>query len=231
MSGPRVVLPYVLPRLDWGHRLGKADYREVSVPAVELLSEYFTEMNLGVAYERFVQGPENRSRPHELTEGNWRAAFLVHARGMSRATMADLLGRTLPELESVPPDADLFETREFDDPVVALVRRLTARRGVAVANATKLLYQKRPRLVPVVDGLFRHAFGVHWLEGDWGDVMRLALERLRAVAARPGNAEPLAAVDRWMRSPAAVTSGLVLSRVRVLDVLGWMTTLRRERHL
>ena len=72
---------------------------------------------------------------------------------MSSSIKPKILGRDHDILAAIPLDADALETDAYDGHVGQLLELLLAHCGIRIANATKLLYQKRPRLIPVLDKL------------------------------------------------------------------------------
>jgi len=223
-SVPLVTFPAVLKRLDFQQNLKADEYRRLEVDGLQVLRAYCQEMTLGMAYEQYVQSDENLSNPHTLTRGNFKNSRRVHSLGWSYIGLADLMDQHLPQLDQIPPDADMFLTDAYDGRAIdILVWACTQFRGINVANATKLLYQKRPRLIPIVDRLVRQAFNIHYIGGyaakDYRAAFELSFQRFREVSSGSQHA-----VDRIMTSIStdrSTTGGLLLSRARVLDVLGW----------
>src|SRR5262249_47781928 len=140
----------------------------VTVDPVPTLTSYWQTMYLGVAYEKCVHSQANRDHANIIAPQNYKNSRRIHARGrgFSEETFGPLLGVPLKELEAIPLDADLFETKEFDKLARKLFCTLCMRRGIGAANATKILYQKRPRLFPILDQYFRCAIDLPWIGKD-----------------------------------------------------------------
>lgn len=83
--------------------------------------------------------------------------------GMNCLKLLDLQRESLNQLlANIGEDRDLGDLRDFDDfgPVFSLLDALRALPHVGQTTATKLVARKRPRLVPIVDGVIRrHGFG------------------------------------------------------------------------
>ncbi|UCD76224.1 MAG: hypothetical protein JSV91_04735 [Phycisphaerales bacterium] len=224
MAGTTITFPMVLARLDYANRLTEADYRGVTVDPRETICRYVEFAGTkGIKYERYVNSDENLAYPHRLTRNNFRNSKKVNSQGWHYSWVEDLIDRDWPELARVPLDADALETDAFDADAIAVLVALCQYRGIRVANATKLLYQKRPRLIPILDVLARKALGVHWAGGDdaFRDAFALGFRRVREVAAHRNNARVLSDVTAWLESDPGLTGGLPLSRLRILDILAW----------
>jgi hypothetical protein len=177
-------------------------------------------MTKGVAYERFVQSDATRACPNCLTEDNFRQTKNVNSQGWSYQHVTPLIGRTLPQLERIPLDADLFATSEFDGHVVNLISELVKTRGIQFPNATKLLYQKRPGLIPIFDDLARRAMGFYWIKSN-EEAALFGLKKFRELGNYGRNREALTRLQSWLASEPRLTGGLTLSRLRILDILAW----------
>jgi hypothetical protein len=180
-------------------------------------------MYLGVSFEVFVNSEENTSMPDVLTCENLHAARQLHARGFSNATLSSFLDWPLDRLADIPLHADLFTTKVHDASAIELLCDLCMLPGVKAANATKILYQKRPRLVPILDQYARLAIGLPWhgtnSRSDFKEMFRSAFAALRWLARFGENATILGALAR---QSAQVCDGVALSRVRIIDILAWM---------
>ncbi len=218
----RVVLPTVLRKAKKASRITASDCVSIEIPdGRETIRRYFTTMNLGVRYEQLIHEDWNKWNPDILTDQNLRTSTLLRSRGWSRRWLDGLIETRLAELERIPPNADLLETRQYDQDVVRLLVRFCDRRGIREANATKLLYQKRPALIPVLDSQVQLALGVGWT--DSGEKLFQAyLDAFRSVADFEGNAGALWNVHRWVVQTPDAVGGVTLSRVRILDILAWM---------
>ncbi len=160
-----VTFPHVIKtELKYPHQLTAADYVGVHIPdARPVLAWYFRVMTGGLTYENFVHSAGNRSQANVLTRENFENARSISAQGFSYADVEDLFGRELPELKAIPIDADLFCTREHDASAVAAVNSVYGHRGLQIANTTKLLYQKRPDYIPILDLFVRLATNIPWI--------------------------------------------------------------------
>lgn len=217
-----VTFPKVLYAVDWPHKLTPGSYRRVEVPdARETVQWYFPEMYLGVEYEAFVQGESNRSAPNTLTHANFEYTRKVTGIGWGYADVQDLIGRTFEELEAIPLDADIFDTDVYDRHAVKLLTHLhDGYKGIKVANASKLLYQKRPKLIPIFDDFVRRALNIYWVEPTY-KAFELGFSRLREVGSYGENGQALDRTIAWLIAHPEVTAGLTLSKLRVLDILAW----------
>jgi hypothetical protein len=216
----------------WQDQVSPADLEKVVVTDCRKTIQWYFEgwrgeMSDGARYELELNEPWNTSRPHVLTEDNFRNTRRVKAQGWTYEKTRRLRSRVMPELEAIPPWADLLETRVFDSALVKLVFALYDRPGIQIANACKLLYQKRPRLVPILDQYARRAFNIPWVRGE-EDAVSLAIRRIREVASYKSNAASLSALVDWLRECPEVTHHIPLSRLRILDILAWSTVQRRD---
>lgn len=111
-------------------------------------------------------------------------------------------------LRDIPADLDVWEAT--DEHLAAIDRCDAALRtlpGVGETRASKLMARKRPRLVPVVDSVIRHALGLgvdprRELRDCLTDpAVRAAIERSRPKSAPAGLISPLRLLDAviWIR--------------------------------
>ena len=164
-----VTFPHViLGELKYADRLAAADYQCITVPdGRQLLQWYFRTMTGAKEFEWYVQGAENRAQPDVLTRDNFTNIRRIAGIGWSNSEVAPLVDQALPELGQIPLDADLLKTNAYDDLVVRLVEGLSECRGIKITNASKLLYQKRPALIPILDSWVRQALNVPYTwDGD-----------------------------------------------------------------
>lgn len=222
----RITFPQVLRRLDYARNIHHVDCRSITVDGRESLTRYFREMYLGVGYERYVHSSENRSEPNCLTRGNFTNAVNVRARGWSYAGVEHLINSPWSQLERIPPDADLFETEAYDAEAVEMLTALCLKaKGIQVANACKLFYQKRPRLIPILDSHVRQVMNVYWIgdkaPDDYRAVFRLGFQRFRELVTFGDNMNSLNRIREWLASEPPETLGLPLSSVRIIDILAW----------
>jgi antitoxin (DNA-binding transcriptional repressor) of toxin-antitoxin stability system len=131
----------------------------------------------------------------------------------------------LPWLTALDRDWDLVTMREADwqrlkvlDRITEGVEAVVSVKGRGVAQPTKLLHLKRPRLVPVIDSFVARAMGAP-LSAEASAAVRVGqarriLEHFRVAA---GHARPqLERVDAHLR-----TAGIERSLLRILDALIW----------
>lgn len=219
--------PEVLQRMDYADRIPPDQRRVVRIDAREAVERYLREMNLGMEYERFVQSDANAGEPNRITRGNLEAAKLIHSMGWSYEGLSELVDQEIEELRSIPLQADFFETREYDRHAIDALLRLWRYRGVQVANATKFLYQKRRWLIPILDSYARQALGAAWTRGEntagYREAFRIGFVQARRVYHHEGNAALIDRVLSWLDQDQALSQGLHCSRVRVLDMLAWVT--------
>jgi hypothetical protein len=221
----QVVFPCVITDMNkYEDQLTDADRHSVAVDGAAVLGWYASEMTGGIAYQRFISSEENLSSPNALTRANFEAARRISSLGWSYDGVEHLIGVEMPELVEIPLDADFLDTRAYDALVGEMVRRLCETRGIKIANATKLLHQKRPGLIPVLDAFARQAVGCGWGRSDTdpgaAQVTQRGMDCFRKVAQWGDN---LAAVET-LRTRAATDPTLKLgtpTRLRVLDILAW----------
>jgi hypothetical protein len=165
-SLPRVTYRFSFPEVIATHlkyfdRLAPTDYTSADIPdGRRMLEWYFRWATSGRKYEQEIHEKWNADVPNALTRKNFANARRVSSIGWSYEGVADLIDQPLPELALVPAAADLFQSNRFDEHVIKLGERLMSIRGLQVANVTKLLYQKRPYLVPILDSWVRQATNV-----------------------------------------------------------------------
>lgn len=195
----------------------------VTVPdARVVIGRYFSEMVSGWQYEASVRRPENWLLPNVLTIENWNAANLINADGWQWEQVESILfNRPLEKLAAIPFEADLErDWLGVGDPVQRLLCWMTELPGVGLANATKLLYQKRLGLIPILDRYVLQALGVKYAyRKPSGNIVGPALDAFRQVMTR--NQASVTAVVNWLATNCWATHGLALSRVRVVEVVAW----------
>jgi hypothetical protein len=194
----------------------------------KVLTHYCSAMGLGRRYEAWVHSDENLKQPNRLLYENWKAAHWVHARGMSWKSMeeyfSDERDSPLP-LSAISPDADLVN----DWPILrsavhALLVPLLRKRGVAAANATKLLYQKRPGLIPILDSAVCARLAGCWDMKEADDVVD-AIGKLRESMCGDGNLAELRRLKEWIRNAENVSlcpeARARISLMRLYDIVAW----------
>jgi len=220
MSDYTVVFPRVLSRLNYLHLLTSGDFSHRTVDGREILRWYFLDMSKGVAYEKYVQNAENTACPNRLTEGNFRNTKNVNSQGWSYEGVAVLIDKEWTELSRIPMDADIFTTNFYDSDVISILDTMRKTPGIDITNATKLLYQKRPKLVSIFDDFVRKAIGYYWVHG-YPESFRLGFQQIREVESHGDNSEALDRLEHWLRTEPQITGGLTISRLRILDILAW----------
>ena len=196
--------------------------------AENVVRRYFRDMFLGRRYEERAYSQENTSRPNHLLLKNWRASFWIHARGMSWKTMRELFNDeqecSLP-LPAIPVEAvlasDWSSTQRF---VARALEMLMAKPGVAAANATKILYQKRPALIPILDSVVCAKLAGRWDLRRSADVLR-AIDGFRDAMMRPQNFAELCTLKDWIADAADVSLSQSarnsISVMRLYDIIAW----------
>ncbi|MDT0354063.1 DUF6308 family protein [Pseudonocardia charpentierae] len=171
----------------------------------------------GAAFERFAGGGDHPDVANVFTADDLVAVSMLSVQVPARAALGILLDdadRLSAGLADVPADVDLADA---DEALVAdgsaadwLWWQLYRYPGVGFVMAGKLLARKRPRLIPVLDGVVRGVLG-HPGKGYWRDLRG----ELRADDGRL--VEQLNGIRR--------TAGLgeSISTIRIFDVLVWMT--------
>jgi hypothetical protein len=171
----------------------------------------------------------NLSRPNHLLMKNWTAAFWVHAWGMSWTSMQDIFSDSSESsvpLGAIPARADIMTDWRTLRPAVAVeLGVLLDKPGVAAANATKLLYQKRPALIPILDSIVCGKLGGSWDLRRLDDVMN-AIDVFHTAITEPENAQSLRELKGWIHA----AEELALSRdarngispLRIYDLVAWM---------
>ena len=150
----------------------------------------------------------------------------------SRKAWQGIVGLPLPELDRIGPELDLIdvndsECRAANDALAEIVARFTAIAGLTEMGVSKVLHLLRPRFVAIADSYVRDCLGISRsnpadtllrVQGairDLGQSNREALTVLQEFAASLSPATPQR--GRFAGHPIPV----VLSRVRILDILLW----------
>jgi hypothetical protein len=177
----------------------------------------------GVAYERYVRSRENLLHPNCLTRSNFSNARKVSSQGWSYAAVEPLIDRTLPSLERIPLDADLFLSDACDIDAIDALDTVFGHPGIRVANATKLLYQKRYKLIPILDVYVRQALDVPYYRETYTGrrAFELGFRKFREVANYAHNDRALSAIESYLKGHPEITGGMDLSRLRIIDILAW----------
>jgi hypothetical protein len=156
-----------------------------------------------------------------LTEADIRVSYKIRSRLSGEGLRGLLAARTSIEtaLSCVPADLDLTSAEVPWDDVRWLLDCFCEVRGVHLAVATKILFKKRPRLIPIIDSViqehYRSSPQIDGLESDPPSegvgIMRLFRDDLLSCQGRIGQ---LAA--------ALSDDGKPLTPVRILEALVWM---------
>jgi uncharacterized protein DUF6308 len=168
--------------------------------------------------------PATRGAPHRIGAADVTELNRMGARSPA-ARWADLVDARLPWLRAIPPDLDLIEADDAaweaapGERLVADALRATLGPGRSVSVATKMLYLKRPRLFPMLDGLVAELLGgpvTAEAPGARADqAMRLVLH-VRGEGRR--NLDALAALQERL-----AVEGIRRSLVRILDAALWLS--------
>jgi Family of unknown function (DUF6308) len=193
--------------------------------AADLVLRYFegrrdhdrTPLYTGAAFERFAGSGDHPRVANVFTAADLVAVSMLSVQVPPRAALRILLDEcdSLSAcLADIPADVDLADV---DEAVVAdgsaadrLWWQLYSYPGVGSVTAGKLLARKRPRLIPVLDGVVRGVLG-HPGKGYWRDLRG----ELRADDGR--------LVTQLNEIRHAAGLGESISTIRVFDVLVWMT--------
>ena len=195
-----------------------------------VVTDYFREMILGRRFEEWAYSQENLGHPNRLLFKNWTAAFWIRARGMRWKSMkhffSDSTDSPMP-LGAIRPQAELTtDWPAIRDAVAAVVSVLLREPRVAAANATKLLYQKRPALIPILDSVVCSKLAGSWDLRRVDDVL-LAIDAFRAAIMDRTNARSLGQLKRWIGTYDALSldrsARQRISVVRIYDLIAWKT--------
>lgn len=214
----QITFPKVLNKLKWLDHVTDKDYsHKLIVDGKEAVTWYFRWMNGGVAYQRGVYSEWNVNSPNALTWQNFDNIFNISGRGWQRfrPRLEPLIGKELEALRKIKLDDDMFVTDKHDDRVIDLACLLMEHPGIAEVNCWKLLHQKRPGYIFILDDHLRRALDVPWADGAF----KRAFGRLRLVAEQ--NAVALANLERWLQEHPEASHNLPLSPVRILDIVAW----------
>jgi hypothetical protein len=162
--------------------------------------------------------------PHRIGAADLLELNRMRARSPA-ARWADLLDARLPWLRAIPADLDLIEPDDAawdaarGERLVADALRATLGPGRSVSVATKMLYLKRPRLFPMLDGLVAELLGgpvtAEAPAARADQAMRLVLH-VRAEGRR--NLDALTALQGRLAA-----GGIRRSLVRILDAALWLS--------
>jgi len=230
MNEPMLLFPQVLRQLEYDRNLGARDRRSVRLSidaAINLLIAYSKDMYQGIAFDNQIRQQWNLADPHSICAENLNAARLIHAQGFSNSTFDTFLGQPFRGLVDIPADADLFTTTRFDRPAAIALAILDDLRGIATANSTKILHQKRPGLIPILDEFVRRALNLTWNEHEGIPGYLRHFERYRAFRDVGENRAALdTIIARLPSSEARHFADKPL--VRIVDALAWSLIYYRD---
>lgn len=189
--------------------------------AVGILKAYYSQVSgssgyTGGAWDSFDPSGTRFSSTNRYTADDLISCALLSTPIGGRAAIELLSGQGAEFtslLEAIGPDRDFIDVESPDtssfDAVRALFRALVALPGVGETRATKLLARKRPRLVPIVDGVIKRTVfngaSRHWAP------LHAAL-----------SANERALWNRLVEAREAAGLSETVSVLRVFDVLAWM---------
>jgi hypothetical protein len=225
-----VVFPAILPWLDYVDRITPKDCRRVTLSFDEvckIIGDYLKDMTSGVRYDRMLRQPANTSAPDMIVMENIEAANQILAR-FKYEKAEPFINKPLPGLDKIPADADLFETEKYDGYAADILAYLDDFDGLDVSVASKILHQKRPKLVPIFDVLARRALNIPWTRGTGGAVYEPLFTCFRAFTSHGENGAALDKLASWVNTETEVGRECQLSRVRTLDILAWSVIWYRD---
>jgi hypothetical protein len=173
--------------------------------------------------------------PDAVSDADVDAAFDIRARNnVNRAEfrqrVADVRDELGVFLREIPVNASLsdpgLDLAAIRPAVVGLLDRMTRVGGMKLANATKIVFRHRPRLLPILDSVVRDYYGFSISLRDeelflrigtmgWGDYAFVLMEEMRR--------DLLAVGDQLARVRTALsgTSYAGMSDLRMLESLVW----------
>lgn len=159
---------------------------------------------------RFPHPDPDRITNVDITAADCLMGANISAQNQRRSMIesAECQDQLASVLRRIPVKASI-EDASFDSDVGEAVEILIAHHGIKLAIATKLLCIKRPYLIPMMDSLVQDCFR----SKQAGEI----LAGFRTLLALP---EVSTRIDALASHLAAIT-GIVLSRVRILDELVW----------
>lgn len=190
--------------------------------AIAVLRHYFKPLSgenagfTGGAWDTFDPSGSRASTSDEFTAEDLVACALLSAPIPGRAAI-DLLDRRKDHfaglLEGIGPDKDFIEAGDPDGPGKAALNELfwdlRGLPGVGLTRTTKLLARKRPRMVPIVDGVLKKVV-FNGGSSYWGPLHRALIAEDHALWGQ------LERLKVQADLPSSVPT------VRVFDVLAWM---------
>ncbi|MBI2886202.1 MAG: hypothetical protein HYY02_03230 [Chloroflexi bacterium] len=199
----------------------------------------FVEFDAYVGYDH-----ASRVLPSDMiTDEHIRLINSVMMARSSRSAWKGFVRKPLPELAQIPPDADLIDGSAADlytamQALQSLVWRISSEKWLTDMAASKVLYLLRPKFVAISDSYVRTCLGLPSTEiwpgpnkGDECATRMLAVEKaMRELGDH--NRDSLQELYEFTNSlpPVIPSKGpfrgksvpVVLSKLRVLDILLWM---------
>lgn len=171
-------------------------------------------------FEARVRQPENLMSPHRFGIENLVTTALLGAPAPRWDDLEELNSDCEPILRSIPQSADLFcDWPAVEAPVRRIFRTLMESHGRSVSTASSLLYQKRPRLIPVLDRPLRLALNSPLSGPARGDALLRAISQLKSIGDLPRNAAALARLEQYLGARPEVGRYLAFSRMRLLSLV------------
>jgi hypothetical protein len=175
-------------------------------------------------FEMAVRSPANLAAPNEISFGNWANSALLADEPAGWGEFEDLAPDLWAALEEVPLDADLFrDWVTVREPVLDLFEAVLVSPSVSLVQASALLYQKRPALIPVLDRPMRSALGITGGRPFSREAVAGCFERIVAVGNTPENRKALDQLLWWIAVQPWETSYVMLSRARVVGIIARMS--------
>ncbi|HEY4330157.1 MAG TPA: DUF6308 family protein [Phycisphaerae bacterium] len=217
------LFPSILSRLDYIDRITVHDCRSLTLSfdkASQIIARYIGDMTSGIRFDQMVREPANSSVPHAVVCLNIQAANQIRAR-LAYAKAQPFLNKPLPGLNEIPIDADIFETDQYDGNAAGVLHYLASFNGIKTSVASKILHQKRPRLVPIFDELARRALYIPWTRGSSSTSYKPLFAYFRRFISYADNAAALDKLVLWVNSRTKHGRECQFSKVRTLDILAW----------
>ncbi len=187
-----------------------------TVDADRVTEDYAKRMGRGVKFTAQIMAPENLKDPNKILLMNLQNVRNVHGMGFRCNDLRnDLDTRDLEALSEIPPDADILESIEWDEPATQLIDSICAAKGVQLANATKILCQKRPRFFPMIDSRMQKYLEI----SGRASAFKIALSMIREECNRESNFETLSSLESKTYSREFIAN----SKIRLFDVIVWMS--------
>jgi len=174
--------------------------------------------------------------PNEFTENDIKAAEALGARGHANAAAEDLMGdggiHVREALENVDINWCLFEiddnvwAQEVEPAVRAVIKAITTIRDIGFSVGTKLLYLKRPHLIPICDRLVNTRIIDH--DAKNSDEVMDCINKIRQIG-RANLVTITAAVQHLNEHLPNRDAYIEMSLVRALDAVIWFLEQKPRR--